>query len=160
MKKIKIVSKTHGTFFASVDDIDYEKLIELKWHIDKKRKTFYAATDRADRTVKRHTDYMHRIILNTPLGMQVDHKDGNGLNNQRANIRNVTHAQNQRNKGKCRNNTSGYKGVSWSKSNKKWQAQIKFNAKYIHIGHFSTKLAAYEAYCAKCVELHGNFAKF
>lgn len=159
MKRIKLALSKYGQKYAIVDDLDYKYLHKVKWHLDKKRDTFYAVTDVVVNG-KRCTVFMHRVILKTLSGMQVDHKDSNGLNNQRNNIRNVTHAQNQRNKGMCKNNKSGYKGVSWSKSNKKWQAQIKFNGKHIHLGFFDKKIDAFEKYCINCIKFHGDFAKF
>ena len=160
MNYIKLAPSKFGEMFALVDDYDYEYLYKYNWRADKKRNTFYAVIDDVDDNGKRITVFMHRVIMKTRKGMQVDHKDGNGLNNQRINLRNVTHAENQRNKGKLRNNTSGYKGVSWSKQNKKWQVQIKLNGKGIRVGQFSSKEDAYEAYCAACIKFHGEFAKF
>ena len=103
---------------------------------------------------------MHRLIMNTPDGMVVDHINGNGLDNQKVNLRNCTDGENKRNRNMPRGNTSGLKGVSWSKQNKKWDARISTNNKQICLGTFSNKEDAYRAYVDACQKYHGNFAKY
>jgi len=96
-----------------VDDEDYEYINRWKWYIFKGTNTFYA-TRTLPRVNGKHLNInMHRVILQTPDGMYVDHINGNGLDNRGVNLRNCTRSQNQHNRGKSRNNTSGYKGVSW-----------------------------------------------
>jgi hypothetical protein len=92
-----------------------------------------------------------------PPGMIVEHRDENKLNNNLENLRLGTHAQNMQNRGKPSNNTSGYKGVTWHERDGKWRAQIKTNGSYKQIGSFTTPELAYEAYCKKAKELHGEF---
>lgn len=103
---------------------------------------------------------MHREIMRAPEGVLVDHRDGDGLHNWRENLRNCTDAQNKMNrKVISANNTSGYKGVSWSKKKRKWIAQSMINKKHIFIGHFSTPEEAARAYDEKARELFGEFAR-
>jgi len=89
---------------------------------------------------------------------QIDHINHVRDDNRWLNLRECTNAQNGANAGKPKNNTSGYKGVSWNKGVKKWTAQIMFNYKKIHLGCFTCKHEAAEAHNAKALELHGEFA--
>ena len=90
--------------------------------------------------------------------MHVDHINGNPLDNRKSNLRICTNAENQRNRGVNKNNTSGYKGVCWAKQNKKWKARIKHNGKLIHLGYYKDKEEAARAYDKKAKELHGEYA--
>ena len=90
---------------------------------------------------------MHSVIMNAPKGIQVDHIDGNGLNNQKSNLRLVTNRQNCMNRHQI--TTSKYPGVTWNKRSRKWVAQAQIDGKHIHIGTFSTEKEAYEAYCKR-----------
>ena len=77
---------------------------------------------------------MHRIIMNPSKGYEIDHKDQNGLNNQRQNLRIVTRSQNQMNKNKQRNNTSGVRGISWDKQSNGWHVTLGIQNKNICLG--------------------------
>lgn len=87
----------------------------------------------------------------------IDHINGDRLDNSKENLRICTKGENQRNSGKQVNNTSGYKGVSWCKKDRKWVAQISHGNKIRCIGRYSTPELAYEAYCVRGRELHGEF---
>lgn len=150
---------THGKV-AFVDKKDYEGLMKFKWHSHESRGTFYAMRNSTkDAQGKTHMIRMHRVIMNTPDGMETDHVDGNGLNNTRANLRVCTRSQNAMNKGAYRNNTSGFKGVCFNKRKNKWQAQINIYGNQTHLGYFPTPELAYEAYCNACVTYHGDFGR-
>jgi len=101
---------------------------------------------------------MHRQLLNAPDGMLVDHKNGDTLDNRRSNLRLATRQQNNCNSSMQRRNTSGFKGVSWSTSSKKWKAQIQVNGKNKYLGVFETREKAHEVYASAAHELHGDFA--
>ena len=90
----------------------------------------------------------------------IDHWDRNESNNKWDNLREATVAQNGANRGKQKNNTSGYKGVSYMKDRDKWNAQISVNNKKISLGRFETKEEAYESYCKAALKYHGEFASF
>jgi hypothetical protein len=101
---------------------------------------------------------MHRYILGlTDRGTRCDHRDNNGMNNQRSNLRIATAGQNQHNCG-SRGGKSRFKGVSWSKAAGKWVAQICKDRQRRHIGLFETEEAAAAAYDKSAIELHGAFA--
>ena len=141
-----------------VSDEDYEELSKHLWHANSGGYAIRAITD-LTRKKKQIFMPMHRAILDLPLGngLFVDHIDGDKLNNQRANLRICTTAENMRNRRMQCNNTSGFKGV-YVYMETRWRACIGHNDKAIHIGVFDTKEEAYEAYCQAARELHGEFA--
>lgn len=103
------------------------------------------------------TVFMHREIVSAKAGEEVDHRDHDGLNNRKGNLRRCTTSENQRNTTKNKRNTSGYKGVTWDKSKNKWKASMQLNGKGKHIGHFKTPEEASTAYREVCMKLHGEF---
>jgi hypothetical protein len=139
---------------ATVDDYDYPELSQNKWSARQSKKDgkWYAVRRSKGRMI-----YMHRQIMKTPPELQVDHKDGNGLNCQRYNMRNCTHIQNSWNKQKTKG-ASIFKGVSWAKRNKKWSAYIAPSGKSICIGHFNSEEEAAKAYDREAVLRFGEFA--
>lgn len=102
---------------------------------------------------------LHRVILDAPHDKHVDHIDGDGLNNQKSNLRLCTVSQNQMNRGIQRNNTSGYKGVFDAASKRNpWLAQIRQGRKQFYLGRFKTKTDAARAYDEAAKRLFGEFA--
>lgn len=140
-----------------VDDEDYEYLSVHRWHAFQCRKTWYVIRSCSRKERPRRSIYMHRVILGVPAGTLVDHKDGNGLNNTRSNLRVASGTQNQCNRDKQKDNTSGYKGVT--RKDGRWAAQIKYKKTCYHLGAFDDPVDAAKAYDAKARELHGEFAK-
>lgn len=142
---------------AFVDDDDYEWLSKQKWYATnngKKRELWYAKRSFKQRG-KNKSQTMHVSIMNPGKGFEVDHIDGYGLNNQRSNLRIVTHRIN------CHNSrhfpgTSKYKGVS--KSDKKWRAMIRNDGRKIHLGYFETEIEAAKAYDVKAKTIFGDHA--
>lgn len=102
---------------------------------------------------------LHRFIINAPFGKFVDHIDGNGLNNQKTNLRLCTNSQNMMNQKMHKDNRSGYKGVRFHKSSKKWQARICINYKDIFLGGFKTAILAHEAYKKAVLKYHKEFGR-
>lgn len=92
-----------------------------------------------------------------PPGLEIDHANGDRIDNRLSNLRLATRSQNQANKGVFKNNTTGYKGVS--RNRRKFRAAIHHNGRYIHIGNFETTEAAHEAYKLAASELYGEFAR-
>lgn len=160
---------THGQVaIVDVTDVD---LALFKWNAQRTNKygdtPIYAARrDLPTVRGKRSSVRMHRVILARMLGREltrqeeVDHIDLNPLNNRRSNLRLADRSQNCANKRLQSTSASGYKGVSWHIQHKKWAAKIKHNGKTIHIGYFDDPAKAHEKYCAKAVELFGEFARF
>lgn len=97
--------------------------------------------------------------MNCPVGMCVDHIDGNPLNNCKNNLRICTQAENQMNRGKTKNNKSGCKGVYWAKQLKKWKSQITINNKQKHLGYYNCPIEAAKAYNSAALLYHKEFAK-
>lgn len=102
--------------------------------------------------------YMHRIITGARKGQVVDHIDGDGLNNLDQNLRIVTIGQNRANSRKPRTNQSGFKGVSWSKTSKKWVAQIVVKGNRHYLGVFEHKERAAKAHDRAALHYHGEHA--
>ena len=149
---MRTISVTHNKF-ALVDDDDYEKLIKFKWCAIKhtKSNSFYVVT-----SINKKAIPMHRMIIGEKEGFQIDHKDRNGLNNQKSNLRFTTRSQNQWNKLCSKNNPTGFKGVS--RHGKKFKMDIKAgNTKITKCG-FSTAIEAALCYDKHAIILHGEFA--
>lgn len=140
--------------YAIVDAEDYPQLTKYKWCATEHGPTWYAQTLRRDGVPLS----MHRLITGAPKGLFVDHRDHNGLNNRRSNLRLCTHAENSRNTRPAWGKSSRYKGVSWDKNRSRYQANIRYNGKLIRIGRFKSEIAAAKAYDKKAFELFGEFA--
>lgn len=150
MKEIKL---TQGKV-ALVDDEDYEYLNQWFWQAHKHRNTCYAVRSEKIFNGKRPGIKMHRVILNTPSELQVDHKDHNGLNNQKYNLRNCTNSQNKMNVLPMSN--TGYLGVYYQ--NNLIRAKIRIQKKSIHLGCFKTIEDAANAYDEAALKYFGEFA--
>ena len=139
--------------YALVDDEDYDRLKGYAW----RRHYFGYVTRGARVNGKKLTIRMHREIIDIQPGYECDHIDGNRQNNQRSNLRQVTHQQNMYNRGCFNGRHSKYKGVS--KRRDRWKACIMQNYNHIHIGYFATEEEAALAYNAKAKELFGEYAR-
>lgn len=156
MIKMKTISLTQGQV-ALVDDEDFEELNNFTWHAHRRKGyTFYAVRWVAGGQGSRIK--MHQQILRMPY---VDHKDGDGLNNQRSNLRGCNHSQNLMNQRAQAGRSSQYKGVYHYRTNRAhpWAAYITVNKRRIYLGYHSTEKDAARAYNAKAVELFGEFAR-
>jgi hypothetical protein len=148
---MKEIPLTQGKF-ALVDDADYDWLNQWKWCAwTPDGKTFYAK-----RATKTKTFFMHIVVFGVK---GVDHRDSNGLNNQRENLRAANKSQNGCNRGANQGNKSGLKGVSWAKRDKLFRARITLNGKSTQVGTFKNSIDAAKAYDAAAIKLHGEFAK-
>ncbi len=143
MKTIKLTqSKT-----ALVDDEDYPSVRKVKWFARFDGFNWYAARNIRLPSGRRLTASMHSFIMGSAgIGVVIDHKNRNGLDNRKKNLRFVTHTGNARNKRKQTNNTAGCPGVSFHKATGKYRAYGKLDGKHIHLGLFEDIIGAASAY--------------
>lgn len=146
---------------AIVDDDDFEVVSRYAWRLEKKGgRSAYARRDGTpDMNGRRPTVYLHSDILTCPPGMQVDHKNGNGLDCRRSNLRCATREQQARNRKATRGD--GLKGIRLVNpgSPRPWQARIGHHNKRISLGCFATKEEAARAYDRAASEMFGEFAR-
>jgi len=149
----KTIKLTRG-YETIVDAEDYEELNKHKWYCCSRgyaRRHIY-------KNQKGGSLFMHRIVNQTPEGLQTDHIDRDKLNNRKSNLRTVTHQQNAMNQTSYKNSTSIYKGVWWDKQRNGWQAQIGHNGKHTCLGIFSNECDAARAYDKAAEKLFGEYA--
>lgn len=152
-KMSKLIPLTRG-FFATVDDEDYGFLMHWKWYAAKRGYRWYAVRGQYEKGWQTII-YMHRVITGVFGKIKVDHRDRNGLNNTRANLRTATDTENTINRAfSPAKNTSGFKGVHFNKSANRWVAQLQHK----HLGCFATPEEAARAYDEAAVKCHGEFA--
>lgn len=147
--------------FAKISPEDAGKVLPHKWHSYRSKvhpHIFYAKADWVEENGVRKQVKMHRLIMNAPDGVHVDHINGDGLDNRRENLRLVTPQLNQANSRKRMKGTSRFKGVCWSAASKKWRASIVINNRQIYLGLFADELDAAKAYDKKALELFGEHA--
>jgi HNH endonuclease len=140
---------------ALVDAKDYQSLVQFKWYAKLHGTKWYARKRRPDK--RGAYDYMHRFLLNAPQGKLVDHKNGDGLDNQRNNIRLCTSSQNNANRRKKPGSSSQYKGVTLRTSGR-WQAHIVIERKAEFLGNYIVEEDAARSYDKRAVEAFGEFA--
>lgn len=160
---MKTITLTKG-YEALVDDADYGWLSQFKWtavvQVTAFRTRVYAFRQTGSNK-KRVTLYMHKEILKPPDGLLTDHIDGNGINNQRANLRIASKSQNRFNQCKRTSQMkppqSRFRGVSRDNTGKKWTARIIISR---HLGTFRDEVDAATAWNFAAEELHGEFASY
>ena len=148
---MKIIPLTQG-HVALVDDNDYPLLSQHKWCAAKGHNTFYAV--RSPKGSKK-LEKMHIVLMGYPTGLMVDHRDHNGLNNQKNNLRLATNSQNQANANGWKR-VSKFRGVH--KDRNKWRARIENNGVKYNLGSFNNREDAAQSYNEKAKELFGDFA--
>lgn len=145
--------------FAIIDAEDADRVLAHKWHVIYIKGCWYAAT-----SVNQRRLYLHRFIMDAPKGSMVDHRDGDGLNCRKDNLRFCTSAQNQANSPRHKVGPSGYRGVcrqgrrGGKHAEDRWVAGISVGNRHIHLGSFGSPEEAARAYDAKARELRGEFA--
>ena len=160
---VAYVPLTKG-YEAIIDAADAPLVENYHWHAMVRLhpngtiRTVYAVRSERAEGKKWLTHYMHRVVAGTPHDMDTDHRDGNGLDNRRENLRNASRAQNVRNQRIRTSNTSGVKGVTWNKAKGKWVAFICVNGKKRYLGQFISLEDASSAYRAASKDLHGEFS--
>lgn len=140
---------------ALVSDEDYELVSQHSWYVVKKSRTMYA-----QRSFKKGgrwtTQQLHRFLMSPGIGEYVDHVDGDGLNNQRENLRLCSVAENNRNVAPRIDNKSGFKGVRLC--NGRWRSEIEFEGTRKHLGMYDNPIDAAKAYDNAAMQHHGHFA--
>jgi hypothetical protein len=158
---MKTIPLTQG-LFALVDEADYEILSQFKWYAQKIRHTAYAVRAiQIDGKVCKAL--MHRVLLgDAAAGSHVDHRDGDGLNNTRCNLRACSHAENNRNRRINKVSATGFKGVGTQKGSlvNPYRARIHTNGESKYLGCFPTPELAHAAYCEAARRFYGDFARF
>lgn len=148
------IIELHGGTSALVDEADLDKLVCVRWYLTKDG---YARGKLKD---GKHVS-MHRHVLGLTGALSafdVDHIDGNRLNNQRSNLRLVNDSLNQANRHVIQGGYSKFRGVTWHKQVGKWQAQIKVNGRSIYLGVYASELDAAMAYALAAKRYFGEFA--
>lgn len=155
MSAVVFIPLTQGKV-ATIDFEDFDKVRPYRWNAFRGRKTWYARRSVGTDSQK---IYLHRQLLAASSWEQVDHRDGNGLNNRRDNLRLCSNAQNhQARQSKHLLATSNYRGVCWDFARGLWFAQIKHKGKHYNLGRFVNAEDAARAYDKKARELFGEFA--
>jgi hypothetical protein len=152
---MKEINLSNSPLKALVDDEDFEILNQFLWHkmVVRKGELIYA---------KRTTHikgkpmgmFMHHFAMQC-FGSKVDHKDGNGLNNQKSNLRFCSDSQNQANQKLRKDNSTGFKGVTLCRQTKRFRVKVG----KVWVGRFPTKEAAANAYDEAAIRIFGQFAK-
>ena len=177
MAKELVIESKHGTFIVLYDKEDEDLIKSHTWHISqgsKSNKNRYSVKtnipylDSETKCKRYQRRYLSRLIMGEPKGMLVDHINGDTMDNRRSNLRVCSKDENGRNrKIASKNNTSGFKGVSYRKKgpdminewSRPWQAYINYDKKRHHLGMFATAEEAARAYDSEALELHGEFAR-
>lgn len=140
--------------FALVDKENFSSISKFKWHF---------ASGRAARKVtingESHNQFMHRLIMDAPIEMEVDHINGNSLDNRRSNLRLASRRQNMANIHAQKKNILGLKGVRFKKDHNKYISYIKVNYKQKFLGYFDDPITAAKAYNEAAKEYFGEFSR-
>lgn len=136
---------------AIIDKKDFEKVKDYNWYCS--TIGYAVAKIPGGATIR-----MHRLIVDALPNVGIDHINTNKLDNRRENLRSASAQQNSFNRGRNKNNKSGYKNVCYHKQAQKWRAYIVKNNKQISLGLYNTPEEAFEAYCKVASLYHGDFA--
>jgi len=139
--------------YAIVDPEDYEKIAVDDWQLYNNHNCKYYAARIEDCKIV----FMHRQIMGNPAGKVIDHRNREGLDNRKSNLRLATHSQNNCNRKQIQG-SSKYRGVNYVKNRKKWRAAINYNRIYKHLGFFENEEDAARAYDEAAKIYHGEFA--
>jgi hypothetical protein len=156
MKTVQLNGKLAAGRVAVIDDEDFDLVSQFKWHVTftKSSGPYAASCSKINGAWK--TFSMHKLITDWPL---TDHEDGDGLNNQRSNLRPATNGQNGANMKVKAAKSSQYKGVSWRRDRNKWQAAIKIDRRQRNLGFFTDELEAARAYDRAARDAWGPYAR-
>lgn len=155
---VAYVPLTRG-YEALIDAADVHLVSTWNWYAYQDRHTLYARrTDRSGGPSV--TVPMHRHLMGSPDGLEISHRNGNGLDNRRStNLRITTHAESQRNQRIRTDSSSRLKGVHWDAARGQWCSQITLDGKTCTLGRYDTPEDAHAAYCRASAEMHGEFGR-
>ena len=148
------ISLKNKNMVCLIDEEDFDLVKDFEWYAHDSRGKWYAAC-----YINKTRTFMHRLLLQAPKEKEVDHRDGNGLNNHRLNLRLCTHSQNGKNRKTSSRSTSGYPGVTWHKRLHKWRAWIWADGKRYSLGCFTAIEDAAKAYEDAAKKLFGEFKR-
>lgn len=153
---MRFVSLSRGKV-ACVNDRDFKAVSQFKWSATLIGRNWYAVRRLPPLNGKQRRQSLHQFLM--PGITRVDHRNGNGLDNQRHNLRPATRSQNNQNSRKRRGCSSRFKGVSWHKQAGKWAVRIRMNGKYPSLGLFDYEVEAGRMYDKYAKKLYKDFAK-
>lgn len=158
--RVKEVPLTQGKV-ALIDDEDYETVIARRCYARKQRNVWYAETTIwSDSRGRYVTVKLHTLLMGPPEdGKSVDHVDGDGLNNQRRNLRWATRSEQRANSATCRTSRSGFKGVYWEHRRQHWCSRLTVNNVVHYLGSYANVEDAARAYDTRAREIFGEFAR-
>lgn len=143
---------------ALIDAADRALVEPYNWFASVGKWGVYVVRNRLKSDPPRMHRKLHRLLLNAAPGQLVDHRNHDGLDNRRGNLRLCTNADNQGNSRRGRNSTSGYKGVTWHKQRGRWYAHISIDGRFRSLGLYDDPWDAAQAYNTAAIEAFGEFA--
>ena len=157
MKQVELTQN----IYCLVDDEDYTLISQYKWQAAKMGRRWIAITSLWNPRIKKQKIlYMHRMIINPPFNMEVDHIEhyDDHIDNCKSNLRVCTHVENGHNRRSAIGSSSQYLGVSWNKKSCKWLAQIRLDTEVTHLGYFDNQIDAAKIYDKTAKKYFGEFA--
>lgn len=158
MASFEIKRRNGEVHTVLVDDADLERVLAAgPWHVD----SYGYAIRNVQNGARRSSQLLHRWLLGLPPRTpEVDHANGNRLDNRRGNLRPATRSQNMQNTKTPTTNTSGLRGAFWHKKTGRWTSSINVNGRQKYLGLFDTREEAHAAYCKAAKAAFGEFARF
>jgi len=145
-------------YFTIIDIDDFELVIDYNWHPSGSKDDDKYAHTWSYKSGIRKTLALHRLLMNPPSHLHVDHINCNKMDNRRKNLRFCTPHQNTFNQPGRKNTSSKYKGVAWRSERNHWKVCIELKGKPIYIGSSRCEKEAASMYNKKAIELFGEFA--